>query len=34
MIVAGLSFFLTVIATLYPALRAAKTQPAAALRYE
>jgi len=33
-IVASLSFFLTVIATLYPALRAAKTQPAAALRYE
>ena len=34
LIVAGLSFSLTVIATLYPALRAAKTQPAAALRYE
>lgn len=34
LIVAGLSFCLTVIATLYPALRAAKTQPAAALRYE
>ena len=32
--VASISFFLTVIATLYPAYRAAKTQPAAALRYE
>lgn len=34
LLVAGLSFFLTVIATLYPARRAAKIQPAAALRYE
>ena len=32
--VASISFLLTVIATLYPAYRAAKTQPAAALRYE
>ncbi len=32
--VCGISFLLTVIATLYPAYRAAKTQPAAALRYE
>lgn len=34
LIVAVISFLLTVIATLYPALRAAKTEPAAALRYE
>ena len=32
--VAAISFLLTVVATLYPAYRAAKTQPAAALRYE
>ena len=32
--VAGISFLLTMLATLYPAYRAAKTQPAAALRYE
>ena len=32
--ISGLSFVLTVIATLYPAWRAAKTQPAEALRYE
>ncbi|MBL4761990.1 MAG: lipoprotein-releasing ABC transporter permease subunit [Gammaproteobacteria bacterium] len=32
--ISGLSFFLTVIATLYPAWRAAQTQPAEALRYE
>ena len=32
--VACISFFLTVIATLYPALKAAKTEPAEALRYE
>jgi lipoprotein-releasing system permease protein len=34
MLVAAISFFLTVIATLYPAYRAAKTEPAQALRYE
>lgn len=34
MLVAAISFFLTVIATLYPAFRAAKTEPAKALRYE
>ncbi len=33
-VVASISFLLTVVATLYPAYRAAKTQPAAALRYE
>ncbi len=32
--IALLSFTLSVIATLYPALRASKTRPAAALRYE
>lgn len=32
--VAVVSFTLTVLATLYPAYRAAKTEPAAALRYE
>lgn len=32
--VALLSFFLTMVATLYPALNASKTQPAEALRYE
>ena len=32
--VACISFFLTVVATLYPAFKAAKTQPAEALRYE
>ncbi len=34
MYVACISFFLTVVATLYPAFKAAKTQPAEALRYE
>ena len=33
-IVAVISFLLTVFATLYPAFKAAKTEPAAALRYE
>ena len=32
--VGGMSLFITVIATIYPASRAAKTQPAEALRYE
>ncbi len=32
--VALISFALTVLATLYPAFKAAKTQPAEALRYE
>ncbi|MGI9334910.1 MAG: lipoprotein-releasing ABC transporter permease subunit [Gammaproteobacteria bacterium] len=33
-LIAIVSFILTVVATLYPALRAARTQPAEALRYE
>jgi lipoprotein-releasing system permease protein len=32
--IALLSFVLSIIATIYPALRAAKTRPAEALRYE
>lgn len=32
--VGGFAFLLTLLATLYPALRAARTQPAEALRYE
>ncbi|MEM7208247.1 MAG: lipoprotein-releasing ABC transporter permease subunit [Pseudomonadota bacterium] len=32
--IAGLSFALTLLATLYPALRASRTDPAEALRYE
>lgn len=33
-VVSGLAFLLTLLATLYPARRASKTQPAEALRYE
>ncbi|MGC9385789.1 MAG: lipoprotein-releasing ABC transporter permease subunit [Hydrogenovibrio sp.] len=33
-VVSGLAFVLTLLATIYPARRAAKTQPAEALRYE
>jgi lipoprotein-releasing system permease protein len=33
-VVAGMSFFISLIATLYPSWRAAKIQPAEALRYE
>lgn len=33
-VVSGLAFILTLLATIYPARRAAKTQPAEALRYE
>ena len=32
--IAGLSFVLTLLATLYPAWRASRTEPAEALRYE
>jgi lipoprotein-releasing system permease protein len=32
--IAGIAFVFCVIATLYPAWRASRTQPAAALRYE
>jgi lipoprotein-releasing system permease protein len=32
--IAGLSFVMCALATLYPAWRAARTEPAAALRYE
>jgi lipoprotein-releasing system permease protein len=34
MLVSGLSFLISLIATLYPSYRASKTQPAEALRYE
>jgi lipoprotein-releasing system permease protein len=34
MLVAGLSFLISMLATLYPSWRASKTQPAEALRYE
>jgi len=34
MLVAGLSFMISLIATIYPSYRASKTQPAEALRYE
>jgi lipoprotein-releasing system permease protein len=33
-VVAGMSFFISLIATLYPSWRASKVQPAEALRYE
>jgi lipoprotein-releasing system permease protein len=33
-LVSGLSFLISLIATLYPSYRASKTQPAEALRYE
>ena len=32
--IGGVSFFLSMLATLYPAWRASRTQPAEALRYE
>ncbi len=34
MLVAGMSFLISMLATLYPSFRASKTQPAEALRYE
>ena len=34
LVVAGMSFLISLIATLYPSWRAAQTQPAEALRYE
>ena len=34
MLVAGMSFLISMLATLYPSYRASKTQPAEALRYE
>ena len=34
LLVTGLSFVISVLATLYPSYRASKTQPAEALRYE
>jgi lipoprotein-releasing system permease protein len=33
-VVAGMSFLISLVATLYPSWRAAKIQPAEALRYE
>jgi lipoprotein-releasing system permease protein len=33
-LIAGIAMVLTVLATIFPALQAAKTQPAEALRYE
>jgi lipoprotein-releasing system permease protein len=32
--IAGIAFLLTVLATIYPAVRGAATEPAEALRYE
>ena len=32
--ISGIAFLLTVLATIYPALRGAATEPAEALRYE
>ncbi|PIX05057.1 MAG: lipoprotein-releasing system transmembrane subunit LolC, partial [Gallionellales bacterium CG_4_8_14_3_um_filter_54_18] len=34
LLVSGLSFLISLLATLYPSWRASKTQPAEALRYE
>ncbi|MFH0934939.1 MAG: FtsX-like permease family protein, partial [Pseudomonadota bacterium] len=34
LVVAGMSFFISLVATLYPSWRASKVQPAEALRYE
>jgi lipoprotein-releasing system permease protein len=34
MLVSGISFLISLLATLYPSYRASKTQPAEALRYE
>jgi lipoprotein-releasing system permease protein len=34
MLVTGISFLISLLATLYPSYRASKTQPAEALRYE
>ena len=34
LIVTGISFIISLLATLYPSWRASKTQPAEALRYE
>jgi lipoprotein-releasing system permease protein len=34
MVVTGISFLISLLATLYPSYRASKTQPAEALRYE
>jgi len=34
MLVSGISFLISLLATLYPSYRASQTQPAEALRYE
>jgi len=34
MLVTGISFLISLLATLYPSYRASQTQPAEALRYE